>query len=146
MPADNPPVIDDECRTVPGGCGGSMGMFNWGIEMIDIDDIFNNARKNMIPKDMWDKIAPFPAYKAYIENHYHVEKVKDQKEVKILKNALDESQIIGEFYYKVSIIFLDIARDQDDKEDYMARLKQLEEDKNRKLKELYDEMGEGIKR
>lgn len=103
------------------------------------DDIFNNARKNMIPKDAWDRIAPFPAYRDYIENHYHVEKVKDQKEVRILKNALLESHIIGEFYYEVSKVFLDIAGGRDD--NCMARLKQLEEDKDRRLKELYDEMG-----
>ncbi len=72
-----------------------------------LDEIFNNARKGMIPSDLWDKLERFPALKTYYENHYFIEKVEREhpKEIKILKDCLEESEKEGEKYFHLSKIF-----------------------------------------
>lgn len=109
------------------------------------DDIFNSARKNMIPQKMWDDISDYPALTEYVRNHYYIEKAMNQKEVKILKNAYEESCIVGEYYFKLSKVFdnimLDPPTNSTMKDKYLDKIKSLKKDREDKLDKLYKKMG-----
>jgi hypothetical protein len=106
---------------------------------MDKDEIFNKARNKLIPQNLWDSIAGYPAFEDYAKNKYYIEKVMDIKEVRILYYALQESIIMNEFFNKMGVELMNEILDNSSSSD--EKLDQINQQRIKSLTELYDRMG-----
>jgi hypothetical protein len=120
---------------------------------MDNDEIFNNARKNMIPNHIWEQLKEYPAFKKKVEQSYYIDIAASRypNEIKILRNVIYELSICLDYETNVRDVLKDmiITYLHGDRQEtpmmtedhYVNKLQELYDKRRNRLDRLYREAG-----